>query len=336
MFMKLNTDTWKDFRFGDLLSDIYKAKAHAKIELTTSDNKKEDYIPFVTRTEENNSVDCYALKSDLQHIEEGNAIVIGDTTSTISYQPEPFGTGDHIIVLRADWINSFTALFIISVLKEERFRYSYGRAFLMNLIKDTRIFLPIDKKGYPDWGWIEKFIQSLKSKNITTKNLINSSSLLVNSWKEYQLKFLFNFRKGTRLTKEDMEDGNVNYLGAISGNNGVRQKISCQESDLYAPNCITVNYNGSVGEAFYQKDPFWASDDVNVLYAKEWWQLNVYRAMFIITIIKANKYKFDYGRKWTMEKMKESTILLPSKTDGTPDWEWMENYIKSLPYSDRI
>ena len=40
--MKLNTDTWKDFRFGDLLSDIYKAKAHAKIELTTSDNKKED------------------------------------------------------------------------------------------------------------------------------------------------------------------------------------------------------------------------------------------------------------------------------------------------------
>ena len=128
----------------------------------------------------------------------------------------------------------------------------------------------------------------------------------------------------------------ANALGAISSNNGVRQKISCQESDLYSPNCITVNYNGSVGEAFYQKDPFWASDDVNVLYAKDWWQLNVYRAMFIITIIKANKYKFDYGRKWTMEKMKNSTVLLPSKTDGTPDWDWMESYIKSLPYSDRI
>lgn len=24
----------------------------------------------------------------------------------------------------------------------------------------------------------------------------------------------------------------------------------------FEPNCITVNYNGSVGEAFYQKDPF--------------------------------------------------------------------------------
>lgn len=334
--MNLNTYAWKVFRFGDLLSNIYKAKAHTKVELTTSNNKKEGYIPFVTRTEENNSVDCYVLKSDLQQIESGNAIVIGDTTSTISYQPEPFGTGDHIIVLRADWMNPSTALFIISILKKERFRYSYGRAFLMNLIINTSILLPVDCNDNPDWNWIENYTCSLRFKKITTSNKLEPKLLNIISWKEYELSHLFNFRKGTRLIKEDMEEGNVNYLGAISGNNGVRQKISCQESDLYEPNCITVNYNGSVGEAFYQKDPFWASDDVNVLYAKDWWQLNVYRAMFVITIIKANKYKFDYGRKWTMEKMKESTILLPANEDGTPDWDWMENYIKSLPYSDRI
>lgn len=334
--MNLNLISWKYFKLGELITEIYKAKAHAKVELTTSTNKKDGYIPFVTRTEENNSVDCYVLKNDLQQIEDGNAIVIGDTTATISYQPEAFGTGDHIIVLRADWINPFTSLFIISILKRERFRYSYGRAFLINLIINTTILLPVNKDNLPDWKWIEKYICSLKYKRITTKNIISNTPLNVSSWKEYKLEYLFYFRKGTRLIKEDMEEGNVNYLGAISSNNGVRQKIACEESDLYAPNCITVNYNGSVGEAFYQKDTFWASDDVNVLYAKDWWQLNVYRAMFIITIIRANKYKFDYGRKWTMEKMKESTVLLPTKTDGSPDWEWMENYIKSLPYSDRI
>lgn len=183
------------------------------------------------------------------------------------------------------------------------------------------------------WHWFDECIRFATKKPIDKKS---SYPLNINCWKKYRLEDLFCFKKGTRLIKEDMEDGNVNYLGAISSNNGVRQRIACQESDLYTPNCITVNYNGSVGEAFYQKDPFWASDDVNVLYAKEWWQLNAYRAMFLITIIRINKYKFDYGRKWTMEKMKESTILLPSKTDGTPDWEWMENYIKSLPYSDRI
>ena len=145
---------------------------------------------------------------------------------------------------------------------------------------------------------------------------------------------LFRFVKGKRLTKEDMLPGNINFLGAISENNGIREKI---ETDYFWEfNCITVNYNGSVGEAFYQSEPFWASDDVNVLYAKDFWKMNKYIAMFLITIIKANRYRFSYGRKWTIEKMKETIIKLPGKEDGTPDFAYMENYIKCLPYSDRI
>ena len=154
------------------------------------------------------------------------------------------------------------------------------------------------------------------------------------NWKLYRLGDLFDFQKGKRLTKADMISGDVNFLGAISDNNGIREKI---ETDYYwNPNCITVNYNGSVGEAFYQNKPFWASDDVNVLYAKEWWKMNKYNSLFIVTVIKANKYRFCYGRKWTLEKMKESLIKLPRKTDGTPDFEFMEKYISTLPYSDRI
>ena len=37
-----------------------------------------------------------------------------------------------------------------------------------------------------------------------------------------------------------------------------------------------------------------------------------------------------------MDKMKESIIKLPQKEDGSPDFEYMESYIKALPYSDRI
>lgn len=49
---------------------------------------------------------------------------------------------------------------------------------------------------------------------------------------------LFDFMKGKRLTKADMVPGNVNFLGAISENNGVREKI---ETDYcWNPNCITT------------------------------------------------------------------------------------------------
>jgi len=152
-------------------------------------------------------------------------------------------------------------------------------------------------------------------------------------WNEFTLGELFCFVKGRRLTKEDMLEGNTNYLGAINENNGIRQLIDAPA--IFKENCITVNYNGSVGEAFYQSAPFWATDDVNVLYANGW-TLNKYIALFVATVIKANRYKFSYGRKWTMEKMKQSVVKLPVTAQGSPDWEYMEQYIKLLPYTDRI
>jgi len=174
-----NTKDWKEFQFGKLIenNNIYKAKAYSKIELETKNIAEKGYIHFVSRTEENNSIDCYAMKSDFSDIEKGNAITVGDTTSTIAYQSEPFVNGDHIIVIRADWLNKYTGMFIVSLLRKERYRYSYGRAFLMDSIKNTKLHLPVKKRdgkpiiddshtfsdeGYlPDWEWMETYIKSL-------------------------------------------------------------------------------------------------------------------------------------------------------------------------------
>lgn len=34
--------------------------------------------------------------------------------------------------------------------------------------------------------------------------------------------------------------------------------------------------------------------------------------------------------------MNDTKIKLPATPDGKPDWQWMESYIKSLPYGDRL
>ena len=130
-----------------------------------------------------------------------------------------------------------------------------------------------------------------------------------------------------------MEPGNINFIGAIDNNNGVRDKIGNEIK--FEANCITVNYNGSVGEAFYQCEPFWASDDVNVLFLKEH-QLNKYIGLFLCTLIKMEKYKYSYGRKWNLDQMRKSCLRIPVDKQGKPDWDFMEQYIKSLPFSDRI
>lgn len=156
-----SVNAWKEYRLGNLFSQIYRADAHVKTDYDFQSTPFDNSIPFVSRTEENNGCDCYIPRIGLTGVEDGNAIVIGDTTATSFYQPAPFVCGDHIVVCRANWINVYTALFVVSLMKAERYRYSYGRAFKMQLISETMIKLPPDKDGNPDWVWVENYIKSL-------------------------------------------------------------------------------------------------------------------------------------------------------------------------------
>lgn len=76
---------------------------------------------------------------------------------------------------------------------------------------------------------------------------------------------------------------------------------------------------------------------MNVLYFREenGVAFNKYIALFVCAVLRQEKYRYSYGRKWVLESMKSNVIKLPEKS-GEPDWLYMEDYIKSLPYGDRI
>ena len=140
----LDVATWKDFELGRLVSKVYKAKSYNKDDLTETEDKN-NAINYITRTGENNGCELMVLMKDVDvsYIEEPNAITIGDTTATCFYQAERFIAGDHMVVVRAEWLNEKVATFILTILKKEQYKYSYGRAFLMDRIKSTTLKLPI-------------------------------------------------------------------------------------------------------------------------------------------------------------------------------------------------
>ena len=153
------------------------------------------------------------------------------------------------------------------------------------------------------------------------------------NWKRFRLggkDGLFTIAKGSRLTKADQREGRVNYVGASAFNNGITNHIG-NDDQLCQAGTISVCYNGSIGEAFYQDEPYWATDDVNVLTPR--FQLSPHTAIFIATVIKNESIKYAFNNKWTKELMEKSEILLPAQVDGTPDFLFMERYIKSLPYA---
>ena len=145
------------------------------------------------------------------------------------------------------------------------------------------------------------------------------------TWKWFRYDEIFDIRKGKRLTKENMTEGSIRYIGAIDSNNGLSAYIG-NDSQLHQGNTISVSYNGSIGFAFYQEKEFWATDDVNVLYPK--FLLNRYIAMFLCHLIEREQYRFCYGRKWDLEAMNKSKIKLPVTQEGTPDWKYMEDFVK--------
>lgn len=118
----------------------------------------------------------------------------------------------------------------------------------------------------------------------------------------------------------------------MATSNGVTDRIG--QPPIHEGGTIGVRYNGSVAEAFYQPVSYWATDDVNVLYPK--FTMTPETALFLCTVIRREKYRFNYGRKWHLERMHESVIKLPVTARGKPDWAYMKRYVKSLPYSSQI
>lgn len=149
----------------------------------------------------------------------------------------------------------------------------------------------------------------------------------IKDWQPFTFESLFDVVKGSRLTKADMKEGNIRYIGATAFNNGITNYIGNNE-ETHPAGTLTVCYNGSIGQTYYQDKEFWATDDVNVLYPK--FSMNKYIALFLAPLIRSVGRNYAYTDKWKIEDMKSSIIYLPVNEQHQPNWEYMEQYMKSI------
>ena len=310
------------------VSELFDVIYGNQLELNRLTIDHDNGVNFISRTSKNNGVSA-KVKSipNLQPSPAGLlTVAVSGSVMEAFLQPEPFYTAFHIILLSPKFaLTEQEMLFYCTCLRANKYRYNFGRQANRTL-KD--LLLP-SLLEIPDW---------VHGSNVYEYNDSNrpfsNKQLTINSeeWRSFKLADIFTFKKGKRLTKADMTKGNTPFIASIDRNNGCRQLIG--KEPIHIGNTITINYNGSVGEAFYQPEPFWASDDVNVLYPK--FEMNQYNALFIVTLIKMEKYRFNFGRKWHLDRMALSEIKLPVNQNGDIDWDYIENYIKSLQYSSSI
>lgn len=289
-------------------------------------------INFVNRSSQNCGISAtVAPVAGVVPFEAGSITVsLGGSKLLASFvQPDRFYTGQNVAVLFAREEMTFAErLYVCLCIRHNRFRYTaFGRE-----ANRTLRTLPIPAQSeFPKW-LADLDLSQLGRQYEAPYSDKPIEPLAVSKWKRFKLSGIFDIKKGSRVTKANMQPGSTPFISAIDSNNGIRQHIGLPPA--HPGNLITVNYNGSVAEAFYQPEPFWASDDVNVLYPK--FTLDAVLAMFLCTIIRREKYRFNYGRKWNLERMNESEIRLPANADGAPDWVWMRQYIQSQNFSSQL
>lgn len=309
------------------VSDLFLVTYGSNLELNRLSLDPEG-INFVSRTSKNNGVSARVAPIEgKQPIPAGTISVAGGGSVMESFlQPKPYYSGRDIYILTPKTeLTDREKLYYCACLKANKYRYNYGRQSNRSL---PDLMIP-DKEGLPKWVY-NAVVPDYD--NISRPLLQPTPPLQTINWKWFRLDELFTIMKGKRLTKSSMKKGDVPFIGAINSNNGWREYI--RQDPIHEGNTITVNYNGSVAEAFYQPIPFWASDDVNVLYPK--FEMDKYIALFIVSLIKLEKYRFNYGRKWHKDRMETSEIMLPVDLKCVPDWQFMRDYIKSLKYSANI
>ena len=322
----IDISNWKAFAIADLF-DVIKGTR------LTRANMKAGSIRYIGASTFNNGITAYVANDEHLHPANTISVSYNGSVGVAFYQDEPFWASDDVNILYPKFpLTQNIALFLIPIIQRVGTQYAFIDKWKKEDMERDKIKLPVDKNGVPDFQYMETYIDlEIKKTQMFIQEIAaglskNRKHIEIQHWGSFRLGDLFDIVKGSRLTKADMREGNIRYIGASSFNNGITAYIGNDEQ-LHPANTLTVCYNGSdIGRTFYQTDPYWATDDVNVLYPK--FEMNESIALFFAPIIKCVGGLHEYDDKWKLDDMKKDVIKLPIKVDGTPDFAYMESYIQ--------
>lgn len=309
------------------IKDLFDYKYGVNLELINCQETKEkdnNSVNFVARTSNNNGVVSRVKKiEDLEPQKAGTlSLAVSGSVLSCFVQSEDYYSGRDLYVLTPKTnLTLEQKLFYAMCINKNSYRYSYGRAA-------NKTFPDIE---IPNLDTCNELINNTKIKHITTSFKKVEIPLQTEEWHEFKIGELFSLKNGIKYPSYDREQGVLPLVSTTSTNNGISDYIS-NRPEKYN-NILTVAYSGSVGATFYQEKEVFVGETVFALVPK--FKMNKYIAMFLCTIMNFHNFKYTYGRKIIGTRYIDDVIKLPT-LDNNPDWYFMENYIKSLPYGDRI
>ncbi|MDO8443491.1 MAG: restriction endonuclease subunit S [Candidatus Azambacteria bacterium] len=310
------------------LSQLFEVSYGSKFDLKKMSINENSSIAFVGRTAKNNGITAFVDEIEKSPFPAGMITVnLGGAILESYVQLFPFYTAQNVAILKPrGQMSELEKLYYCFAIKANKFRYgAFGREANRTL---RTLLVP---ENVP-----RKFL-NIKINNLSNNSISNKKLSLYNrKWKWFLYSKLFDLytEPFVSIGEAKKVPGKYPFISTGSDNNGIACMTGVEKAKVYPSGCITVASSGNAGEAFYQEKPFKVTNMITILKPK--FSISTFIGLFLVTLIRKEKYRYSYGRKSGIERMKESKIKLPVDKNGDTDWKFMEDYIKSLPYSASI
>lgn len=331
MSKNLKDVEWKVF-------PIYKLFKIQKVYGKPINNYKMGTIPYVSTTSLNNGIIGFVIPNK-EAVSNKKAISVDPIKGNAFYHPYNFVgrgfSGASINLLYNEHLNKYNAIFICKLIEySAKDKASYGYLYNSDRLEKSKILLPINSDGKPDYEFMEEYIKERETKlkkqykdyiqNRVAK--LQKKVQVKKEWKDFFIEDIATISSGKDIYERERIIGYTPYITSTAQNNGIGYFIS-NNNETIESNCLSVNRNGSVGYCFYHPYQALYSNDCRKLKLTN---TSLYIGLFIANVITFQKEKYGYGYKMGTGRLKKQRIMLPITTDGEPDYEYMEDYMKYL------
>lgn len=149
-------------------------------------------------------------------------------------------------------------------------------------------------------------------------------------WQEFQLGEIFKMKntKSIPATIVTPDSGDVPYVTAKQGNNGVQTYINCPNEWLEEGQCILIG--GKTLTFSFQEVDFCSNDSHNIaLYIKKAPVTSHFVHLFLIAVLRAKfSQVFSWSDSISMRRAKDLSVELPVDANGQPDWDYMQSVME--------
>ncbi|WP_170240441.1 restriction endonuclease subunit S [Streptococcus hyovaginalis] len=349
--LKLTDVEWGEFKLIDIF-DIKDGYYNKKPPLD-----KYGTIPFLGATQNNNGVTAFykvetiekwdkvgniSSKDINKRFFDGNCLAVTNNGSVgnIYYQSQIFTCSHDItpIYLKDRLLTKELAHFLIPLLQKSGESFEYGKKWRPKRMRKSKLMLPIDSQGHPNWQFMEDYIkqeqkvQAQKVIDYYERKLVELAGDVVGlekvKWKTFQFTDIFQeIQRGKRLIKASQTDGLKPYISSTAENNGVDGFIGNDVGVRKFEDVLTLANSGSVGSTFYQQFEFVASDHVTALKSEN---ADKYAYLFLSTVVKRLEEKYSFNREINDTRIKREKIMLPADKNGNPNFQYMSEFVKKL------